>query len=476
MEPTQPELPSHEALAAENALLRQQVAELTRHVADLTEKLAAALAEIERLQRGGKRQATPFSKGTRKANPKKPGRKPGQGRFSRRLPPDPSTYTAQIVVPLPLGGCPQCGGSLEHVTTETVTNTDLPPPPPPRVTAYHVPVCRCPECGCTVRGRHPAVGAGPVWGDGHRLTERTLATAHWLQYGLGLPQRKVPAVLAALRGLSVTQGALAQAAFRQAAGKLGDAYQELRQAVRTRRKVHTDDTGWKVGGETAFLMAFETEAERVYQIRPRHRNEEVREVVPGDYVGTMITDRGRSYDAQALSGVRQQKCLDHIDRSLVEVLAWLEGPHREFGERLRALLWEARALWKAVRAGAAEDFVGQRVRLQREVTEHLREREQPLHPANQRLLDELGRHHAAGNLLRFLWEPEIEPTNNRAERALRPAVIARKVSHCSKNEAGAGAFSAFVSVIGTLVLRGSRAVVEDLCEVLRTGKVAEVPP
>ena len=84
--------------------------------------------------------------------------------------------------------------------------------------------------------------------------------------------------------------------------------------------------------------------------------------------------------------------------------------------------------------------------------------------------------HELGALWTFVVEEGVEPTNNRAERALRPAVIARKVSHCSKNEAGAGAFSAFVSVIGTLVLRGSRAVVEDLCEVLRTGKVAEVPP
>ena len=52
MEPTQPELTSYEALAAENVRLRQQVA-------DLTEQLAAALAEIARLKRSGKRQATP---------------------------------------------------------------------------------------------------------------------------------------------------------------------------------------------------------------------------------------------------------------------------------------------------------------------------------------------------------------------------------------------------------------------------------
>ncbi|MBM3458379.1 MAG: transposase [Armatimonadetes bacterium] len=174
-------------------------------------------------------------------------------------------------------------------------------------------------------------------------------------------------------------------------------------------------------------MGFETAGERAYQIRERHRNEEVREVIPGDFAGTMITDRGRSYDAQALAGVRQQKCLDPVDRSLAAV----PEPHQELAQRLRALLWEARALWKAYHAGTAADFTAERERLQRAVTKHLQERAGAVYPANQRLPNELGRHHDAGNLLRFLWEPKVEPTNNRAERALRPAVIARKVSHCA---------------------------------------------
>ncbi len=46
----------------------------------------------------------------------------------------------------------------------------------------------------------------------------------------------------------------------------------------------------------------------------------MREVVPSDYAGVMVTDRGRSYDAQALSGVRQQKCLAHVLRSVSDVV------------------------------------------------------------------------------------------------------------------------------------------------------------
>ena len=60
-----------------------------------------------------------------------------------------------------------------------------------------------------------------------------------------------------------------------------------------------------------------------------------------------------------------------------------------------------------------------------------------------------GRCHDEGSLLRFLDDPSIEPTNNRAERASRPAVIARKVSHCTKTARGTAAFEAWTSVLAT---------------------------
>lgn len=98
---------------------------------------------------------------------------------------------------------------------------------------------------------------------------------------------------------------------------------------------------------------------------------------------------------------------------------------------------------------------------------HLRDR--PLKdPDNQKLLRMLHRYHQRGDLLRFLEEPEVEPTNNRVERALRPAVIARKVSQCSKTWPGAHAFAAFTSVIQTLLKKGApSAVVEALVTLFR---------
>ena len=68
---------------------------------------------------------------------------------------------------------------------------------------------------------------------------------------------------------------------------------------------------------------------------------------------------------------------------------------------------------------------------------------------HQRLLNGIGDQMDRGRILTFLQVPGVEPTNNRAERMLRPAVIARKISHCSKNERGAYATAAFLSVIHT---------------------------
>src|SRR5207247_7836373 len=110
-------------------------------------------------------------------------------------------------------------------------------------------------------------------------------------------------------GVEVTQSALTQDALKKTAGVIGNAYQELREGVATALVVYTDDTGWRIHGQAAHLMAFDTDQATVFQIRDQHRNEEVRELIPADYAGAMVTDRGRSYDGEGLCDVEQQKRL-----------------------------------------------------------------------------------------------------------------------------------------------------------------------
>ena len=111
------------------------------------------------------------------------------------------------------------------------------------------------------------------------------------------------------------------------------------------------------------------------------------------------------------------------------------GRGRSFGKRLSEF---SERRWNCGSRNVVERWrtTGETERLRREVSHHLRDR--PLSDRDKRLQNELGWQDDRGNLLRFLDDPGIEPTNNRAERALRGAVIARKVSHCSRNESWCG--------------------------------------
>ena len=137
--------------------------------------------------------------------------------------------------------------------------------------------------------------------------------------------------------------------------------------------------GWRVDGGPAFLMAFTDEA-TVYQVRTRHRNEE------RDSYGGVA--RGRSYDAQALSGVKRRNVWPTCCARSVR---WSRPRERgrSFGNRLSRLLREAMELRQAYHRGEAADFAAE-ARLRREATYHLRDR--PM-PDNWRLQNELGWHH-----------------------------------------------------------------------------------
>jgi transposase len=467
---------SREDLLALVAELQHQVAVLQKQVAELATRNEALAAENDQLKRSAKRQATPFSKGTRTREPRRPGRKPGEGIFSFRQAPRPEDITDPPVdVLVTRESCSQCGSKLKEERVDFAYVTELPPLPRPQVTQYRVWVCRCTSCGRQVRGEHPDLAPDQYGATAHRLGPRAMAAAHALHYQVGIPVRKVPLVLELLTGVELTQGAITQDALRQARGRVGQQYQELRAGVREAPVVYTDDTGWKVGGENAHLMAFDTDQATVYQVRPRHRHQEVQEIIPRNYPGVMGTDRGRSYEDKSFRRVKQRKCLAHLQRTLSELLARKKGRARDLAEGTRELLHLAVGLWEECHYGDREEFDRWAPEVRLALRYHLRGR--PLKDRdNQKLLRMLRRYHRRGDLLRFLDQPEVEPTNNRVERVLRPAVIARKVSQCSKTWPGAHAFAAFTSVIQTLLKKGAPAtVVEALADLFRAPRSQSAP-
>jgi transposase len=460
----------------ELALMRTELAALKARVEELLAENIALRAQLDQLVRDSKRQAAPFSKGQRKARPKRPGRKPGRGRFVFRTLPTPDQWTAPpIEVRLPDPHCPCCDGPLQEHRVEFAAITDLPPQPKPVVQPYRVWAYRCPACDTTVRAPHTDLAPDQFGATAHRIGPRAMAAAHAAHYGLGVPVRKVPAILRLHTGVQLTQSSITQDALRRVSGPIGSVYQTLRDSVPKADVVYTDDTGWRVGGERAHLMIFETDTATVFQVRARHRNEEVREVIGDAYPGVLVTDRGKSYDAKELEGVKQQKCIPHALRSINQVLETKRGRARHFGARLKVLLKEGLRLWHEYHDhhGRLAGFDLRVRQHQAAVTRHLKPR--PLRDAdNQRLLGQFGGHHARGNLLRFLEDPRVEPTNNRSERGFRFAVIQRKVSQCSKTQGGAEAFAAFASVIKTAMRQG-KDVVEWLSALFRSVDLRGAP-
>lgn len=140
------------------------------------------------------------------------------------------------------------------------------PEPGPKVTEYAVEVCSCQKCGKLVRGEHDDLAGDQYGGTAHRLSEGVVAQAHAMHYGMGIPVRKVPAVLRQLTGVLVTQSALTQVALRRAGGKVGAAYQEACAGMKLAPRVHTDDTSWTVGGDRAQLMTLSSAKDALEEV------------------------------------------------------------------------------------------------------------------------------------------------------------------------------------------------------------------
>lgn len=416
------------------------------------------MAELKAELRRSKRQAAPFSKGKGKAEKKKPGRRPGQGPFTRRAKPEvkPTDQLEEIAVDLDDTRCPQCGEQME-LSVEEASIIDVPAEPVRVIKLFTVQVGVCPRCERKVRATHPDLPSDQVGATAHRVGPNVQGQALSLHYHGGMSLRKVPGIIEESAGISLTQSALTQKAGKLCAAHrpVGSAYRQLRKEVREAAVANTDDTGWRIGGRPSFLMGFFTPLLAVYQVRRRHRHQEVLEMIGPDFNGVLGTDRGTSYEAKELGAIAQQKCLCHLLKNLSEVEKTKTGRARCFSRELKATLREGLELWKLYESGGMEfrEYRRRGEQIESKLDHQLRHRR--LSDAdNQRLLDGIGMQHDHGRLLLFLVDPAIEPTNNRAERGLRPAVIARKVSQCSKNEKGARIFEAMKSVVTTLALRG----------------------
>src|SRR5207249_70787 len=126
-----------------------------------------------------------------------------------------------------------CGGELRYERTDKATVTDMPQATQPEVKSYAVEVRKGERCGQRMRGPHPDVAADQYGATAHRVGPRVKAAAHTMHYGMGVPVRKLPAILREFTGIEVTQSALTQDALQKSEGVVGNPYQDLRTGVAT---------------------------------------------------------------------------------------------------------------------------------------------------------------------------------------------------------------------------------------------------
>ena len=422
-----------EQLRQENQTLRAQVAALEQANEQLRRDLQAVRDQLDEAQRAAARQAAPFRRPERTKVPedqkKLPGRKPGHPGSYRAV---PAYVDEQAEVSL--GGCPCCGGPLSQVEPVEQFIEDL-PPRRSHVTRIVTYKATCPKCG-EVQSTHPLQMSAATGAARAQLGPRAVALAVVLNKQLGLTTRTCCRALDLLGGLRVTPGGLTQAVQRVAA-KFAAVYDQLIDDLR--------------GAPGYWLWTFTDATTTVYVVDPHRGHEVPLRVLGVDFAGMLVSDCLSSYDPLPY---RKHKCVGHHQKAIAEARDRCDTPDPSYLKQWALLFTMVSALWRYRGRLGETEFVRQRAHLESWCDRLLsEERTQPGDVAVQERLRK-----QRESLFGCLYEPEAEPTNNRAERSLRGAVIARKVSCGNKTDAGKRCFEVLASLTQTLFQRGHDVV------------------
>jgi transposase len=463
-----------EGLAAENELLRRQVEELrSARVADTAAEAGTPLA------------VKPSVRGRRR---KRPGRKRGHAAALR---PMPARVDLHQDVPLPRDdagrpSCPACHACLLEVSGHERVVEDV-VPAKVLVTCYHTTSGWCPGCRRRVesRAREQPPPAGDV--PHGQLGLSALATGVLLRVTHRLTFRQVSRVLADLPGVTVCAGAIARQVQRIADWLARD-YEALVLDVRSSPRVYADETGWRTDGRNGHLWAVATPTRTLYHIDRSRGGKVIRRLLGRAFGGTLVSD---FYSAYAAVSCAKQKCLLHLLRDLAESAekypAFAAGPFFRRAKRVVKQMLRLKSRWDEL---SDERYTSAVCRLESRLDAVIAAHAGPAgkgsraadaeaadaEPNARRLARRMRRHR--NELTAFLWDKDLEGTNNLAERAIRPAVVARKISGGSRSKGGADAFAKLASLLRTAGQQGKdilATIKALLIAAWETGNPAVVP-
>ena len=469
--------PDQGRLRQENEQLRRQVEQLQRQlheqaarevqrIAEVEKQLADAEKQIADLERqlGLKQQNSttsskpPSSDGLagkqrercRKMKSKrKVGGQPGHRGAHRRLAPPEKVNEIRPVLPCQ---CRQCGQSLPQRLEEVQTDgtprrhqvTEL-PPIQAHIIEYQCHGVICPECGKTTKAAIPEEASGQF---GPSLT----ALIVHLTVVCRMPRRVVERLLEQALGIEMSLGSM-QKCWQEASEAVTGPCQELEQKLKDEPVINADETGWRTNGGKRFVWVFLAAQYVVYTIEATRSSSVLIRLLGAAFQGILCSDRFSGY-LKYHKG-QAQFCWAHLKRNILGVLELTKTSEVEQFCR-DALAEHAKLfrLWHKFRDGRMD---------RRQLRLRSIPIEQRLFALGERHLDSSSRdvRNLAAvlfdhipRLFLFVEQEGVEPTNNGAERELRPLVQARKVSFGNRSSNGELATARLFTVAETCRLQG----------------------
>lgn len=398
-------------------------------------RLKARLRHQERTAKEGPfGSSTPSAKTPHKPNAppqnsqRRGGAKAGHRGHGRRPIADPE-ITREQSVPGP-ERCPYCGGPLNPKDRKARTIIDI-EPVRKEVIRYELEQLDCGRCHRTFTARPAGVFAKGLFGN--RLLTH-VAVEHYLH---GVTMGHLSAQL------DLGQGSL-WSAMHQLARRLAAVPQRLLLEYRRAEVKHADETAWRTDGHNGYAWLFSTERLSLFRFRQSRSARVAHEVFGAKRLpGVLVVDRYKAYN-QAPCAL--QYCYSHLLREVQD----LAKDFPSVAEVLRFVASFAPLLAHAMQLRAQglklPEFRRQASELRLEIK--LQAHSPAQHPGIQKIQNIFREH--APRLYHWARSPAIPADNNRAERDLRPLVIARKISFGSQSEKGAQTREILMSILHTL--------------------------
>jgi transposase len=373
----------------------------------------------------GKKPKTQRPKKSRKRNP---GGQPGHKGTRRELIPVEEVDYVEEVLP---EACESCHKPLELETSQVLGNylrcqvTDI-PIIKPQITEYKLRCVKC-SCGATTWAdvpSHVRSGFGP----------RFAAMLAYLTALHKVTRRGCQEIAQTLFGIDISVGSVCNL-HEEVSQAVASSCEEIRQSLPEEKVLNIDETGWRSMGKRIWLWVFTSARMAFFTLSPSRGSRVLRETLGQTYSGILCSDMFSAYNAYH-KGVRQI-CWAHIIRNLKGLKHSCRSPDGvKFPKWMLSEIGRMFGLWHAFKKGLVDrhTLVKKSVPIRARMSNCLQTYELSSDPDVARAARGLLKHW--NHLFTFLEYEGVEPTNNSAERGIRPAVMWRKICFGNQSEKG----------------------------------------